>query len=71
MNEGNEGQGTGAPGAVTPPKKKRTLPAALAKFKFQKGHKREAKPAPSPAPATPAASQSRRSVGVLAWMLGG
>ena len=48
-----------------PAKKKRTLPAALAKFKFQKGHKRATKPAS--APAAPGAVTVRR-VGLLEWM---
>ena len=58
-------------------KKKRTLPAALAKFKFQKGHKRVVKPKTPAAsqPTTPAASPkvasaavTVRRVGLLEWL---
>jgi hypothetical protein len=41
-------------------KKKRTLPAALQAFKFQKGHKRATKPAVAPG-ATPAAAASPKA----------
>jgi hypothetical protein len=67
-----ETNGQVAPGAVTtPPKKKRTLPAALAKFKFQKGHKRGVKPA-SPEKTVTAANASavtvKRHDSVLSWL---
>lgn len=58
-------------------KKKRTLPAALAQFKFQKGHKRGAKPVPPQADKTSpktavttanAGAVTTRRVGLFEWL---
>lgn len=73
----SSGQVTDAPGAVTEPKKKRTLPTALAAHRFQKGHvpknkKRTDTPtAASPKVASAAANVAAvttRRVGLVEWL---